>query len=185
MFWTTQPDACKPDCDENCGSSLATCGSQEVCGVNCGVPGLALIDDYESDREGAKRFVDTEWLRGLMINMLMTDGRKADTACGFRPGSQGGHWSESYMGGDQTVGTLLRDVPSTVRAAEAVALVRAYAQATMDRLVQRGLATKVEVFAEYIGLGRVQLDIIAYGTRGGNARVGFAGERIEHGWTWE
>lgn len=165
LFWATQPDAC---------------GSETVCGFDCGSPGLSLID-----QEGGTTIATDNWIRGLVINMLMTDGKEPDAPCGFRPGSQGGHWSSSYIDeGPTDIGTLMRTVPSSGTVNETVALVGAYAKATVQRLVERGVALSVDVQASYAGLGKVSLAITINGQGGDTAKVGLSGSRSENSWLW-
>lgn len=172
LFWATQPTE-----------------GRELCGFSCGLPGLSVIDrhcDEELDCEGAASIDTTNWVRGLIINMLMTDGRKADSQCGYRPGAQGGHWSSSYIEqGDDTIGTLIRTVETSGRVNELRALVTAYARSTLERLVARGVATKIEVATEYLGSGRFALDIEVYGVSSGVTKVGFVGERLSEQWVWD
>lgn len=165
LFWATQPDAC---------------GISDICGFECGSSGLSPITLPEG------RTISTqEWIRGLVINMLMTDGRKQDTECGYRPGSQGGHWSESYIeSGPATVGTLLRNVPTTGRILDGVNLITALAQATLDRLVARGVAHRVDVTSKYLGGSKMQLDISVFGRGTENAYVGINVARLVNGWVW-
>lgn len=163
LFWTTQ---------------VGACGTEDKCGVSCGVPGLQAIDAV-----GGRTFATTEWVRGLIVNMLMTDGREPATTCGYAPGTQGGHWSESYGAG--TVGTLMRTVDSKGSINEAVAEIESYASATLERLVERGVAVSVEVTAKYVGSLRMNLDVIVYGANNETAtRVGLSAERLENGWVW-
>jgi len=165
LFWATQPDAC---------------GSNEVCGAECGSPGLSFITSQQG-----KTISNQEWVRGLVINMLMTDGKKQDTECGYRPGSQGGHWSESYIeSGPATVGTLLRSVPATGRILDGVNLITALAQSTLDRLVARGVAYKVDVTSRYLGGSKMQLDISVFGRGTENTYVGVSVTRLVNGWVW-
>jgi phage gp46-like protein len=168
LFWSTQPDSCSTDDTSN-----------NVCGFDCGRPGLKF-----TDTDGTSSISTDNWIRGLALNMLMTDARREDTNCGFTPGGQGGHWSESYMSGDR-VGTLLRTIDSSGSVAQLRSLVAAYAKATLERLVTRGVATRVEVAAEYLGSGRFQLAAEIYGTENGTARVGLAAQRLTEGWVWE
>jgi phage gp46-like protein len=184
LFWATQPDAC---------------GSNEVCGYACGRPGLSIRNICEevdcnitipvgcaSSNKDESSISTTNWLRGIIINMLMTDGRNPDTPCGYRPGAQGGHWSESYItSGPTSIGTLLRTIPSTGRIQENINLIVAYAQATVERLIERGVAVSVDVKGSYIGGSRMQLDITVVGRQNVTARVGIAGARLSNGWVWQ
>lgn len=187
FFWATQPDAC---------------GTNEVCGNDCGSPGLGVVQNCNPQScdptqdpncppvdNTTKTFATTEWLRGLIINMLMTDGLLPDTECGYRPGSQGGHWSESYIadafGGPTIIGTLMRTPVATRTVQEAINLIVAYAKDTMSRLVARGVAISVDVTGSYIGGGRMKLDILVRGRTDGEARVGLVGQRLAQGWVWQ
>lgn len=193
LFWSTQPDAC---------------GSEEVCGAGCGVPGLSYTsqtnstcgsgcqccppatvnlncpDQYVGTRQTG--IATNDWLRGLIINMLMTDGRLPDTQCGYTPGSQGGHWSSSYIASGPTdVGTLMRSVPAFGRVNDQVNMVKSYAQATLERLVERGVAFSVTTEAKYLGNMRMQLDVTVLGRKDGEAKVGITGARLTNGWVWQ
>lgn len=190
LFWTTQPDSC---------------GSNIVCGAECGRPGLTLNPTTDAcsvpgscfppaTQPGCEPIIGTQrtfatndWLRGLVINMLMTDGRTTDNACGYRPGSQGGHWSESYMNGGQgeVVGTLLRTIPPTGRIQDSINLIVAYAKASLQRLVERGVAIAVEVEGVYRGGGRMELNVKVTGRNDGIANVGVSGVRLSNGWVWQ
>src|SRR5262245_52763137 len=78
-FWATQPSAC---------------GTYSECGIDCGIPGLVLKSE-----EGGKTFDTTNWVRSLLLNIFNTSARKDPSVCGNIPGTQGGHWSESYIEG--------------------------------------------------------------------------------------
>lgn len=186
LFWSTQPDSC---------------GDYDICGYNCGKPGLSYEDD-QGNKCGCEccppatvdpsclpfasnqiTIATNDWLRGLIINMLYTDGRKEDTPCGYAPGSQGGHWTESYI--NTKIGTLLRDLPLSGSITEQLNLVAAYAQSSLQRLVDYGVATSVEVKATYQGGLTALLDIQVFGRGGvGNARVGISGQSSPNGWVW-
>lgn len=192
LFWATQP---------------AACGSSAVCGYECGSPGLSytkssLYDCNDGafgcppaterpeclpdDSIGPRSIVTTDWVRGLIINMLMTDGRLPDQPCGYRPGGQGGHWTSSYIEeGNPEIGTLMRTVPPAGRVQDNVALVASFAQATLDRLLARGVALAVEVEGVYLGNGKMRLDIVVRGRGGEESRVGIDGARVSNGWVWQ
>lgn len=163
LFWATQPGAC---------------GEESSCAGDCGVPGLA----YESEGVISSK----NWISGLIINMLMTDGRQPDTDCGYSPGSQGGHWSESYIqSGPREIGTLLRKIPNTGTVRESLALIVAHARASIDRLVDRGVAQSVDVQGRYAGNNTMVLDILVRGAGNtGDARVGLSVNRTPQGWIW-
>lgn len=186
IFWTTQPDAC---------------GIETRCGVNCGTPGLSLTEtncdfpcrpntdnlDCPPEPTSPRSFATNDWVRSLVINMLMTDARMPDSPCGYRPGSQGGHWSESYIeSGPTTIGTLMRTVQAVGSIQDGVNIVVAFAQSTLDRLIARGVASAVEVTGKYIGDGVMNLDILISGQGGqGPTKVGLSGQRVINGWVWQ
>lgn len=192
LFWATQPDAC---------------GTSDICGAGCGIPGLsrsssggwdcapgcqccppATVDPSCPDQIGERQQVTIstdQWLRGLVINMLMTDGRMPDTACGYRPGAQGGHWSSSYIeAGPAEVGTLIRAVPTGGRIQDSVNLATSYARATLQRLIERGVALDISVVGVYLGGMKMRLDIDVIGRRSDSAKVGISGQRVANGWVW-
>lgn len=165
LFWATQPDAC---------------GEDQDCFQDCGRPGFKV----ETTDEGLT-FSTDEWLRGLIINMLMTDGRRPASACGYSPGGRGGHWSESYMGSNAGVGTLLRTVEPGGSVVELRALLAAHAQSTLGRLVARGVAVSTNTTAEYLGNGRFRLIIEVIGINNEISRIGLSGDRLANGWVWQ
>lgn len=159
-FWTTQPDIC---------------GAQQSCGESCANPGLQLI---------GSSFVTDEWVRSLAINILMTDGRKEDIPCGYRPGSQGGHWSESFRQDSQPIGSTIRDMPNAPSIRQSVALARAKLQNDLARLVNMGLAQSVNVETRYLGGNLMSADITITAPDGTNSRVGLTGARNSNTWAW-
>lgn len=169
LFWATQPDAC---------------GSQTECGFECGEAGLSFANEATS--EVSKSLETEDWVRGLVINMLLTDGRKPDTNCGYNPNGQGGHWSESYISsGPAEIGTLLRTLEADRSINESVALISAYAKSTLNRLVERGVALSVDVEAKYLGNYKISLAITINGTSGQTSRVGLSTARLQNGWIWQ
>lgn len=163
LFWATQMDACGSE--PGCGSSV------------CGCPGLTFKSEGQLETNG--------WISGLIINMLMTDGLVEETGCGVRPRAVGGHWSESYIeSGPATIGTLMRSVKPVGRIQDNVNTITAYALATVQRLVARGIANTVEVEGTYAGDGVMHLDILVYGTSDGDTRVRLSGARLKNTWIW-
>ena len=160
LFWATQP---------------AACGTVDVCGAECGRPGLSV-------EGGAVAFSD--YVRGLALNILMTDARKEDVTCGHRPGNRGGHWSDAYRGDGMGVGSRVRDIPPQTSMADAVKLVQAYGQADLAKLVSYGVAQSVDVKAANVGGGIVALTADIIGTTGEAARVGVSAARVENQWAW-
>lgn len=163
LFWATQPEAC---------------GSSYECGASCGKPGLG----FEDDNLGNRTLLTTDWLRGLILNMLMTDGRRLDNECGYNPNGIGGHWSESYGGG--AIGTLIRTIEPKGSINQLTALIQAHAESTMSRLVTRGVALKVNCVASYIGSGKFSLAIEVFGRNNQVSKVGLSADRLSNGWIW-
>ena len=166
LFWATQPDAC---------------GVTQECGNICGTPGLEL--QHNSTQQAT--ISNQDWLRGLMLNMLLTDGRLPETECGYRPGARGGHWSSSYAENEE-IGTLMRTVlPAPGRSIQQdVSLIASFAQATLQRLVQRGIAVRVEVEGTYVGNGNMTLNAVIYGQSEQRTQVGITGSRRNNAWIW-
>lgn len=183
IFWATQPDAC---------------GVVEECGP-CGVPGLSLVaPDGCATMEcnpaasspcpgvpGPRSIDNTNYVRGLALNILLTDQRREDTECGHRPGERGGHWSDAYRRDGQLSGSRLRnEVPCKGSVNEAVNLIRGYAQADLEKLVRAGVAVRVEVEARYAGNNVIDLDAKIFGMAGDLVTVGISGTRLANGWAW-
>lgn len=166
LFWATQPDAC--DVEESCGG-------------RCGSPGLTLTGN---DPDGQRSISTENWLRGLLVNMLMTDGRRPDTPCGYTPIGQGGHWSESYIEDNAGIGTLIRTVSPAKRTSELEAVLSAYAQQTLSKLIGRGVARSVEVKVTYVSGGTFNVEAAVVGVDNLSSRIGLSAQRLENGWVW-
>ena len=160
-LWTTRPDAC---------------GSTRSCEALCGIPGLSL--------NGASLSTDG-WIISTLLNMLMTDAKKPDSACGSNPNGRGGHWSESYItNGPKAIGSQICNIGTAGRVEELRAMLDAHAKEAASRLENRGVATKVEVETEYVGDGRFRLNIIIQGSLSNPSSVGVTAQRVENGWAW-
>lgn len=164
-FWATQPNACGVDGNK--------------CGDPCGIAGLQIIDN-----DDGRTFATNDWLRGLVLNILMTDAKLPNTSCGYVPGTQGGHWSESFRGDGQVSGTLVRDLPTSSSIAASVAMAKARLTADMAKLIALGVATSVEVVTTYLGGQRISAEIVVVGQSGEKQRVGLSGSRLENSWVW-
>lgn len=126
-----------------------------------------------------------KWISRLLMNMLGTDGRKEQTPCGFAPGGQGGHWSESFLQDDtSSVGTIVRDIPAVGTIDELTGLLGAYIKETVDRLVDRGIARSVEVETTYVGGLRFNVDVVVYGVSDQRVNVSIATTKLSNGWIW-
>lgn len=163
-FWATQPDAC--------GSSSDNCGE-------CGRVGLKL----ECGQGGAS-YSTENYVIGLALNILLTDARKPDSACGYAPGNRGGFWADSFRSDVHTSGSKLRQIPTTASVRETVSLVKAFAEDDLKKLVSYGVAVSVEVEATYKGNNQIDLGAKIIGQSGEIYRVGVAGQRIKNAWVW-
>lgn len=165
VFWATQPNACGSERNE--------------CGDDCGRIGLKL-----ECAPGGASYSNENYAIGLALNILLTDGRKPDTECGYAPGNRGGFWADSFRRDGQSSGSLLRTIPATYSVRETVQLVKAYATSDLQKLVTYGVALKVEVDAEYKGGNKIDLTAIITGQTGVVSRVGVSGQRIQNAWVW-
>ena len=170
-FWTTQ---------------VAACGEYVACGDECGIPGLQF--DQDVDVSVGRTFLTNDWVRSLLLNILNTNGRQPATACGVPPGTQGGHWSESYREDGLKTGSLLRDALQrpVARVQEGVNLVRAQVQADVYKLVQLGVASRVDVTAEYAGSNKIDVTIVVYGPSSLTTNVvNLTADRLTNAWVWK
>lgn len=201
-FWSTQPAACgtRISCGETCGvaglSLIADHKNCSTCGTCCNGPQTSNIggvipgDVFENnactvDPCTLPRTISTaNWIQGLVLNMLLTDGRHEDKECGWRPGGMNGHWSESFIEGGSKIGTSLRYMPTGTSINEAVRTVKAYIQDTLQKLVLYKVATGVEVEVVYLGGGNVSATATIKGSSGTLAKVGLTGSRLANSWAW-
>lgn len=166
-FWTTQSDACgiTPSCDAE---------------KQCGQPGLSLIQE-----DAGSRIATNDWVRSLALNMLLTDARKRDTRCGHLPGTLNGHWSESFMQqSGQGVGSHVRYIGASISVRDAMALIKAEVEYTLQKLIDYGIAIEISVTAEYRGISMIHLDIEILGTAVDPTRLGVTAQRNENSWAW-
>lgn len=193
-FWTTQPDAC---------------GTGDLCGTECGRPGLSIIRTHldncgicaccgvnpwqpfgpcPTPREQSPRTIaNTDWVRSLALNMLLTDARKADTSCGRRPGSLNGHWSESFVEDGTKLGTALRYIDvSQGGIRDIMVKVKVALTETLQKLVSYGVAAKVDVDVTYAGRGLISaaVDILIVHS-GMNSNVALSGSYVSNQWAWQ
>lgn len=169
IFWTTQPDAC---------------GFEETCAGDCGAPGLVLTIPEGVTNKG-RTIKNDNYVIGLALNMLLTDGRKDDTLCGHRPGARGGHWTDAYRDDGLWSGTSIRYIQPQKNVNDTVKLIKLHTEATLAKLVRYGVASSVNVMVRYLGRGVIGNDIQIIGSNGISSRVGITGSRIENSWVWE
>lgn len=173
IFAVTQPDACR---------------QSGPCGTDCGEAGLRLI---EAD-DGSGVYLDkSNFVRGLFVNILLTDARREDTNCGWTPGLVGGHWSESFISPSESggigvrIGSSLRYLRMNCSNEEAVSQVTSVLQEAGDKLRTYGVALDVEVEARYAGGGRVEASVVIIGPAGETTKVGTSAIKLSNGWVWE
>lgn len=164
IFWSTQ-----------------ACSVVTVCKDDCLQFGLLYDREAGSPISPNPRSISTNnWLAGLVINILLTDGQGPERLCGYKPGRRGGHWSDSFRTDGQNSGSLLRKVGKTKTVQEGVNLIQSYAQASLTKLIAYGVATAVEVDAKYAGNGKVELVVTVIGPAGQEERVGFTSTRLNN-----
>jgi hypothetical protein len=185
VFWVTQPDACAPDTN--------------ACGAPCARPGLRMIDvadncdmlgNFDPCKTGATpkllgRTIDnSNYMRGLALNILGTNDRRDDTPCGWLPGRRGGYWADSFMGNVQFQGAL-DDLPATGTIAEALLNLKRAVQTKLKPLVTMAVAETVTVTTTYTGRDGFHVAIDIAG-RGSNnlVRVGMTANRLKNSWAW-
>lgn len=165
IFWTTQPDAC---------------GVDFSCGDTCGKPGLQL-----KSVAGGKSFANNDYVRGLALNILLTDGRREATLCGYRPGSRGGHWADSFREDGQKAGSLLRLADTRGQSvSDSIATLQAFAEADLQKLVISNVATQIKVTMAYAGRGKLSMSVEIIGRAGDVTRVGAIGSQLGNAWVW-
>ncbi len=190
-FWATQPDACgsgTDQCGDTCGAPGLVLTSSRCGGIRCECCPSPVVDPEcgvpDLPQAVPRSIVTTNWLRGLVLNILGTDGKLPDKACGYAPGVQGGHWGDSFRGDGQRSGTLIRTKPLASSVREAVNLVHAQLEADLAKLIVMRVATKVEVNTAYLGGLRMRADVIVHSPQGQTARVGVDGTRAGNDWIW-
>lgn len=174
-FWSTQACATEPDCAGSCETAY---------GLKYNCPNSGNCENYTT---GKTRTIETDnWLKGLIINILFTDGRLPETACGWQPGARGGHWSDSYRPSEYagTSGSMLRALTTHGTIAEALQEINVIARHDLEKLVKYGVADSIDVTSKYLGANTVSLDIIVYGVNGDVTKVGLSGKRMKNDWAW-
>lgn len=180
-FWATQPDAC---------------GQVSSCDTLCGRAGLLLVPagpcaepcpPADPDNPCPPRIAESatiatnDWLRGVILNMLGTRARVPTDACAGRLPA-GGHWSESFMDGPAHVGMVLDSPVAFASVAEALAFLEQAVRAALQRLVARGIASKVEVSADYKGANVADVTATVWHNDASPAAISFMSRREASGW---
>jgi phage gp46-like protein len=183
VFWASRP-----------------CTTADLCGSECAKFGLELITSTRCEGDGCSatdtgpcavsladtpRSVNTaDWVRGLMANILLTDGVTSDSVCGFAPGTRGGHWSASFRNDGGNSGTNIRKVKPGKSVQENISAIQVEAQLAASKLVQYGVALSATATVEYAGANTYSLEIAYVGVDNSNARVGFTGARLANAFVW-
>lgn len=161
IFWVTQPSAK---------------GTREDCDLTCGEAGLEITE--------AGIINNVEYVRGLALNILLTDGRREDTICGFRPGRRGGFWADSFRTDNARSGAQYRYVQPQGSVLQTLGIIRAYVQQDLQKLVTYGVAKSVSVTSEYVGKGVANMVATIITPGGSEVRVGVSGSRARNQWVW-
>lgn len=176
-FWTWQP--CDTGLDE-CGNVCADWGLKYICSDG------ACDENYTP---GDKRTVETsKWLRSLIVSILGTNGRLPDTYCGYRPGSRGGHWSDSFHKAEYaaTAGSLVRTLRPRGTISEAARELKATVEYDLKKLITYNVASKVAVDVKVGKANVAYVDITVYGTGTDQKfNVGLNATRLANAWTWD
>lgn len=198
LFWTTQPNACGEyaRCGAACGLPGLVYQTQNDCagfGRDCGCQCIGPAHDPEclaayraAQPSQPLTFATNDWVRSLLLNMFNTYARADASACGNRPGAQGGHWSESYLTdeGITYIGTKMYDTKVTGNIRQAVQLLNAQVAKDAYKLVQLGVAKKVNVLVTYLGQNKVSVAIDVIGPTSVESRVNLSTELISNRWVW-
>lgn len=188
-FWATQPNVCPPD--------------PGVCNTECEQPGLSILitrdptwqqlqpaydglgglpDDCAAPITGAT-IATTDYVRGLIINILGTNAAQLASKCGNQPGQRLGYWLDS-ISGDKS-GSSIRYVPTSgFNTAQSVQFVQMQAQADLQKLITYGVANTVDVTATYIGGGSIGLNIVVAGVDDTRTVVNSTMTKIANAWVW-
>lgn len=188
-FWTTQPGACgsDPSCTGDCGRpglQYTTSGCGRLQCQCCPPPTVDTTCPPGEQTPQPRTFVTSDWVRSLVLNILLTNARLPNTACGYRPGAQGGHWSESFRTDGAKSGSNIRNLPKSMNIRDSVALAKATIEADLAKLVKMGIAQSVTVTAEYLGSNVMSADIEIMSPTGIGTRVGLTGNRNGNSWAW-
>ena len=140
-FWTYAPGAC--------GSSADSCVGP------CGLPGFTLTVDPATG-QGALSTAGRAVSIAMLI--LMTRAALADgSQCSRMPQKRNGYWADSFRSDGGITGSQIYYVPTNTTVQASVALVKAYAENDLKKMVTMGEAESVKVDAKYAGAGTIRL----------------------------
>jgi phage gp46-like protein len=163
VFWVTQ--VCE-SINDPCGGECADLGLQLLCPIdgNCELP----------DRP--RTINNDNWLRGLIYNILYTDGRNPDPSCVRFSGNSGGHWSDAFQ--KKSSGSTYVHQKSYGSVSEARADAAFRLKNDLGKLIDYGVAKTVDVTVEYTGQNKFQANIVVGTTDGTSLEVGLSGQRL-------
>lgn len=187
-FWTTQPAACgrsNNDCDSGECGHAGLAFDAEACFSSCECCPPAVLDTTCVPPQPPRTLRTDNWMRSLVINILSTRGRLPNTDCGYSPGVQGGHWSDTFRTDGQQAGNLIYSVPAARSINESIAQITARAQADLNKLVVMKVASAVSVAVTYKGGMQIALDIGVISAIGATTNVGLIGARSNNSWIWK
>lgn len=161
IFWSTQP---------------AAKGTTPFCGIGCGDAGLQMTEAGTID--------NSNYVRGLALNILLTDGEREEAECGFLPGRRGGFWGDTFRADNGKSGSTFRRVQPTGSILETLGIIRSFMQKDLEKLVKYGVAFSVDVKAAYKGNGIAEITATIVGQNGEETRVGISGQRLRNQWAW-
>jgi phage gp46-like protein len=173
-FWTTQQ-----------------CKTVDICGRDCGNFGIKYTTKQTDCAQGCDNTVQNgcaapkerslatdNFIKSLLINILMTDGQRPDDECGFAAGSRGGHWSNSYRANAQTIGSNIRSVKAGKTTAANVLALQVEAQKIANKIVSYGVVKSAIATVKYLGGMVYSLDIKYETFNNESSNVGFVGNSI-------
>lgn len=188
IFWTTQPDACGEytSCGFGCGRPGLKFVSAKNCTVSCCCGDNAnLITPCTSDNCSKPRTIaNNNWLSGIAINILLTDSRRKDSNCGYKPYNINGHFSDSFITGGNKVGTGLRYISTNMPLAKTIEAIKSEIKASLSKLISYGVAREVNVKVTYTGNNLLHADIELISSSGNKSNVGISGQRALSHWNW-
>lgn len=175
--------------------STQQCDAVEVCGRECGIFGIKFstvlcgdgCDNTSIDgcSTPTSKSISTEnWVKGLIINILMTDGARPNSPCGWPAGNRGGHWSSSYRKDSGSSGTNIRAILAGRTTSANVLALQVEAQKIADKLVSYGVVNSAKATVKYLS-GMVYSLAFEYVTKGDEIKnVGFSGTRSGNSFVW-
>lgn len=125
----------------------------------------------------------SDYIRSLVINILFTQAEGKSSLCGEKPSMRGGHWSTSFTGID--VGTNLDFETSAYSIDQVEALGKSTIKTSLNRLIDYGIATNIEVnsFIDDNDVINFQINVYSFDNR--NHRILLnRNESVRNIWVW-